>query len=90
MEPVQTLIDKAVNVCGSQYRLAKLTGLSQGNLSEIRAGKRHAPVRLVAEAAALIGADVRSAVLAAEVENQRDDAGRLRMAELLGIDWRKR
>jgi transcriptional regulator with XRE-family HTH domain len=90
MEAAKALIDRAVTLCDTPYRLAKLAGVSQGSLSEARAGLRPPSIRLVAEAAAIAGADPREAVLWAEVERQRSEAARRRLATLLGLTWSDR
>jgi len=90
MEAVQTLIDKAAKVCGSAYALAKRTGYSEGSISSVRSGKRAAPDLLLAEAAAIVGADPREALAVQAVERERDPEAQQRLARLLGVDWRKR
>lgn len=93
MEQAQTLIDKAAEVCGSRYKLAKLTGVSQGNLSEMVQGERGLPPALAGELAAMVGEDPRNAALVEVIAKEKDAERRERLATLFGLDsdeWRKR
>lgn len=77
MEYGKALIDKAGKMCGSFYRLSKITGWSEGNISKVRTGKRPMPVEWVAELADIAGEDPREA-LARVVAEQAPEGSRAR------------
>ena len=90
MESVETLLTKALEVCKTPYRLSKITGQSQGSLSGMRRGKRPVPPALAGQLAAIIGEDAREATLLAVVSQEKTPERQASLAELLGVDWRKR
>lgn len=92
MNTVETLIDNAVKKCGSAYKLAKVTGTSQGAISHMISGGREVPPTLAAELAEIVGVDPREAALIALVEKEKKPERREKLALLFGLtgDWRKR
>lgn len=91
MKAEQTLIDRAIKTCSSAYQLSKLTGTSQGALSDMVHGGREVPPALAGELAAIVGEDPREAALAALVAKEKRPERRARLASLFGLeDWRKR
>jgi hypothetical protein len=82
---VETLIDKAVKKCGSAYRLAKLTGTSQGAISHMISGGREIPPTLAAELAEIVGDDPKEAALAAIVAKEKRPERRAHLLEIFGL-----
>lgn len=75
----QPLIDAAVKVCGSRYRLSKLTGISQATLSTAATGKtRLSPVH-AAKIAHIAGLDARDAAVVALIELEDEPTERERL-----------
>ncbi len=88
---VETLIDKATAVCGTQYAVAKRLNESQSNLSKMARGLREVSPRVAARLAAIVGQDPRDAACAALVDGEPDPEKRAELAALLQVrDWRKR
>lgn len=88
----QTLLDKAAQVCGSRYALAKQLHVSQAQLSEIANGKEGLSPGLAARLAAVAGDDPRDAALTAVIEKEQQPEKRARLAQLFGMsaEWRRR
>lgn len=76
MSAGHSLIDKAVEVCGSRYRLSQLTGVSQGDLSNAYSGKRCLGPVAAAKVASVAGIDAQRAAVVAMIENEKDPAER--------------
>lgn len=57
------LIDKASEVVGSQRKLAEVLGLSAGNLTDMKKGRRPCNLRLRAKLAETAGYDLKTAVI---------------------------
>jgi len=57
MKSVDSLIDNAIALCGTEYKAAKTLGVKQGPLGEVRKGRRTAPVLLVGKLAEMAGED---------------------------------
>jgi hypothetical protein len=55
--PLNFSIDKAATIVGSQRKLAEALGISNGNLYEMKAGKRACPLGLRRQIALLAGHD---------------------------------
>ncbi|RYF13924.1 MAG: hypothetical protein EOO77_14885 [Oxalobacteraceae bacterium] len=72
MNTGHTLIDAAVKVCGSRYKVAKVTGLSQTSLSHYYSGKAPLSPIAAAKIAAAAGLDARDAMAVAAIENEKD------------------
>jgi DNA-binding transcriptional regulator YdaS (Cro superfamily) len=51
------LLDRAAAKAGSRYALAKLTDISQGNMSEVASGKRHVPASWILKLARIAEID---------------------------------
>lgn len=84
VKPVETLIDKASKVCGSDAALARRMGIYPADVSNLRAGKRPLSPELAAEFADIAGEDARQAVIDAVIErNAAGKKGHL-LKEILG------
>jgi FAD/FMN-containing dehydrogenase len=68
----QTLIDKAAEMCGSRYKLAKILDESEGNLGSMARGTRQLTPRVAARLAELVDLDPREAACAAIIAMERD------------------
>lgn len=84
MQALQTLIDKASNVCGSDTALAKRMGIHQPDIAAMRAGKRKISPVTAAELADIAGEDAREAAIAAVIESTRGTRREGAMREILG------
>lgn len=84
MELGQTLIDLAETHGISHTRLAKLTGLSKGAVSEIARGMRPLPATAAGAIAVELGLDAQMMTLAAVVSQAKPDK-RPALAELLRL-----
>ena len=75
MEPLvtpitlETLIQKAADVAGSQRKLAELLGLNPSNLVEMKQGKRACGWRVRGKMRAILGEDPTHAFMAAMAED---------------------
>lgn len=83
MEYAQTLIDAAINSCGSGYKLCKLIRMDQGNLSKVRAGERGLTFAQMVNIAIVAGVDPQEAWYRVSMEQvpeavQRDLWGKAR------------
>jgi transcriptional regulator with XRE-family HTH domain len=92
MQQVQTLIDKAAEMCGSRYKLAKILHEDQGYLSKVANGKRPIGPSLAARLAEQAGVDARTAALASLIALETDPAKRSALARALDMpasppDW---
>lgn len=56
---VPEIIDAAAKVAGSQNRLAELVGVTSGNLSTYRTGRKACPLPLLVRLAEIAGQDAR-------------------------------
>lgn len=81
----QTLIDKAAQVCGSRYALAKRLGANQGFLSEVANGHKPIPPTLAARLAAIAGEDPRQEALEALAAQEKDPAKRAALTQLFKL-----
>lgn len=77
MEYGKTLIDKAAEKCGSRYKLAKQTGISEGNLCKVHKGERSMPAEWAPLLAEQAGVDPVQA-LAQVVAEQAPEGSRVR------------
>jgi len=69
MQVLQTLIDKAVKVCGSDQALADRIGIARPNVSLMRKGKRPISPATAVELADIAGEDAKQAALDAVIES---------------------
>jgi hypothetical protein len=76
MEYTQTLIDSAVKTCHSAYKLCKLIGMDQGNLSKVRAGKGGLTFAQTVQMAAIVGVDPQEAWYKVSMERVPEDVQR--------------
>lgn len=77
------LIDKAVSVVGSEYKVAKLLKMSQANLSAAKAGRRRCTVHHRALLASIAGEDAQQELNAATIE-QAPEQVREALRQVLG------
>ena len=80
--PGHALIDKAVKVCGSRYKLAKRVGLSQAYLSRVYNGEQDLGPLAAAQIADVAGLDPTEALKAAHIENEKDPDKREALKQL--------
>jgi len=85
MESGQNLIDKAAEICGSRYALAKRLEVDESNLSAMAKGKKPLGPRLAARLAAIAGEDPKASALAALVDQEKDATAKAELAQLFGI-----
>ena len=81
MKYVKTLIDRAAEVCGSRYKLAKRIGVPTSNLSNMDTGKRPVPALVAVKLAVVAGLDPRDALVACVLQSAKDDAEREELAK---------
>lgn len=55
MQTLENVIDKGAHICGGQNELARRLGMTSGNLSAAKAGKRPIPDDKVAALAQIVG-----------------------------------
>ncbi len=67
-----TLIDKALEKCGTRYKLAGLTHLSEAYLSNVYSGKRELSPLAAAKIASIAGLDAKEAMAVTAIENEKD------------------
>lgn len=84
MQAAQTLIDKAVETCGSAAELARRMGIDRAEITRLRQGKRPLSPELAAEIADLAGEDARQAVIDAIIERNSDSRKGALLREILG------
>jgi DNA-binding transcriptional regulator YdaS (Cro superfamily) len=77
------LIDKAVSVVGSEYKVAKLLKMSQANLSAAKAGRRRCTIHHRALLASIAGEDVQRELNEATIE-QAPEPVREALRQVLG------
>ena len=84
MQRVKTLIDKAVEVCGTQAALALQLGIAPSQLSSLRNGTRHIAPDVAILIADIGKQNVEDAALAAIIENGMNTARGERVQAILG------
>lgn len=67
-----SLIDAAVKVCGSRYKVAQRLDISQATLSLIYSGKRDLPPKMAGKLADLAGLNPQEAAVVALIEGEKD------------------
>lgn len=85
MELGQTLIDKAADLCGSRYKLAKRLGVSQSTLSVMASGKKPLSPGLAGRIADVAGLDAKEAALTALIAQEKDEAAKLELCRVFGV-----
>lgn len=76
METGHSLLDAAIKVCGSRYKVAKRTGISQTTLSLIASGKQGMGPITAAKLADAAGLNPQAAAAVAMIEGEKDPAER--------------
>lgn len=76
MNSVHSLLDKAIQVCGSRYALSKRIGVPESNLTRYASGERQITPRVAAKLADVVGMDAQRAACVAIIENEKDPAER--------------
>ena len=76
MSTGHSLLDAAVKACGSRYKVAKATGISQTTLSLIASGKQGMGPTTAAKLAAVAGLDATKAAAVAIIEAEKDPVER--------------
>ena len=84
MPLAKTLIDKAVEACGSQAELARKMGVYPTDITKLKTGERPLSPELAAELADLAGEDARNAVIEAIIERNASNRKGTLLKEILG------
>lgn len=84
MQALETLIDKAAKVCGSDNALAERIGIARPNISLMRAGKRPISPATAAELANIAGEDPREAAIDAVIESAKGTRRESVLRDILG------
>ena len=86
MTVAQTLIDKAVEMCGTAAEVARRLDIDRAEITRLRKGTRPLSPELAAEIADIAGEDARQAAIDAIIErNEKNRKGPL-LREILGKD----
>lgn len=80
----ETLIDKAIESCGSAAELARRMGVDRAEITKLKKGARPLSPELAAELADIAGEDARQAVIDAIIERNRDNRKGHLLKEILG------
>ncbi len=78
-----SLIDKAAEMCGSYYRLAKRLKVSEANISHIRHGRRPLPLAWAYELAEITGEDKGQVLQLLTMEQAKAPEKRSRLGKLV-------
>lgn len=84
MQYAESLIDKAVNSCGSAAELARKMGIDRAEVTKLRQGKRPLSPELAAELADIAGDDAREAAIHAIIDRNADGRKGHLLREILG------
>lgn len=84
INPLITLIDKAVEVCGSQAELARRMGIFPADVHNMQANKRPISPETAAELADIAGDDARQAVIDAIIIRNATNRRGAHLKEILG------
>lgn len=84
MQYAETLIDKAIESCGSAAELARRMGIDRAEITKLRQGKRPLSPELAAELADIAGDDAREAAIHAIIERNADGRKGHLLREILG------
>ena len=80
----QTLIEKAVKVCGSAAELARRLEIYPADVTNLKKGKRPLSPEVAAEIANIAGMDARQAVIDAIIERNAANRKGALLADILG------
>ena len=80
----QTLIDRAVKMCGSSAELAKRLEIYPADITNLKKGKRPLSPEIAAEIADIAGMDARQAAIDAIIERNAANRKGQRLADILG------
>lgn len=72
MQALQTLIDKASKVCGSDTELARRLGIHKTLISHMRSGNRNVTPETAAKLAEILGGDTRLAAVNAVIASSKN------------------
>lgn len=84
MPYVVTLIDKAIETCGSAAELARRMGIDRAEITKLHKGTRPMSPELAAEIADIAGEDAREAAIAAIIERNAEGRKGHLLREILG------
>ena len=84
MRLAQTLIDKAIEACGSASELARRIEAYPTDISKLRTGKRPLSPEIAAELADVAGMDARQAAIDAIIERNAANRKGALLADILG------
>ncbi|MGW8423336.1 YdaS family helix-turn-helix protein [Comamonas sp. HJ-2] len=84
MHLAQTLIDRAVNVCGSAAELARRLEIYPADVTNLKKGKRPLSPEVAAEIAEIAGMDARQAAIDAIIERNAANRKGALLADILG------
>lgn len=84
MRLAQTLIDKAVEMCGSQAELARRMGVYPTDITKLKSGDRPLSPEIAAELADIAGEDARNAAIEAIIERNAANRKGHMLKEILG------
>lgn len=84
MQYAETLIDKAIESCGSAAELARRMGIDRAEITKLRQGKRPLSPELAAELADIAGDDAREAAIHAIIERNAEGRKGHLLREILG------
>lgn len=84
MKLASTLIDKAIEMCGSAAELARMIDVYPADISRLRAGKRPLSPEIAAEIADVAGMDARQAAIDAIIERNAANRKGALLADILG------
>lgn len=78
------LIDKAVEMCGSQAELARRMGVYPTDITKLKSGERPLSPEVAAELADIAGEDARQAAIDAIIERNSETRKGDKLKEILG------
>lgn len=84
MQYAESLIDKAIEKCGSAAELARKMGIDRAEVTKLRQGKRPLSPELAAELADIAGDDAREAAIHAIIDRNADGRKGHLLREILG------
>ena len=84
MQYAESLIDKAIESCGSAAELARKMGIDRAEVTKLKQGKRPLSPELAAELADIAGDDAREAAIEAIIESAKGTRRESVLREILG------
>lgn len=84
MTVAQSLIDKAIEICGSAAEVARKLGIDRAEITRLKKGQRPLSPELAAEIADIAGEDARQAVIDAVIERNADSRKGPLLRDILG------